>query len=294
MTTTAPVHNFLRVVSDYYMPGREEMEPGTNALVGGAKTAPAEATAQQPGAVAESNFFGPDGLTFGDLLDVLNPLQHLPVIGDLYRSMTGDEISAGARISGGTLYGGPLGFLSALANTVIEEATGKDIGGNLLAQITGGDAADSVVLATVDAGDRIGDGVGDQVAAKLAEAAPARDGILPAVSGMPLVATGRHAAAMPAYPSLVASGAPNRQSSAPSTAGNVPEMSTAAFQTLLGSMNVAAPVPARQGFTAGGELPPVHKGTIREAGMEINRLLRAHAQGGDPGRNAGSDHGFVQ
>ena len=271
MTTTAPVQNFLRAVPDYYMPGREEVESGTNALVGGTKTTTAAAAGQQSGAVAESNFFGPDGLTFGDLLDVLNPLQHLPVIGDLYRSVSGDEISAGARISGGTLYGGPLGFLGALANTVIEEATGKDISGNLLAQFTGADEGDGAVLAAADA--------------KLADAAPAKDSILPAVFGMPLLAASQHAAALPAYPSLV---------SAASTAGNIPELSSAAFQTLLGSVNGTAPAPARQGFTAGGELPPVQKGSIREAGMEINRLLRAHAQGGSPGRGAVSDQGFTQ
>lgn len=65
-------------------------------------------------------------------MDVINLLQYLPVVSDLYRSMTSDEISAGARSSGGTLYGGPLGFLGTLANMVIEEATGKDIGGKLL------------------------------------------------------------------------------------------------------------------------------------------------------------------
>ncbi len=280
MTTTAPVQNFLRAVPDYYMPGREEVESGTNALVGGTKTTTAAAAGQQSGAVAESNFFGPDGLTFGDLLDVLNPLQHLPVIGDLYRSVSGDEISAGARISGGTLYGGPLGFLGALANTVIEEATGKDISGNLLAQFTGADEGDGAVLAAADA--------------KLADAAPAKDSILPAVFGMPLLAASQHAAALPAYPSLVSAGAPSRPSPAASTAGNIPELSSAAFQTLLGSVNGTAPAPARQGFTAGGELPPVQKGSIREAGMEINRLLRAHAQGGSPGRGAVSDQGFTQ
>ena len=82
--------------------------------------------------------------------------------------MTGDEISAGARSSGGTLYGGPLGFLGTLANMVIEEATGKDIGDNLLVQFSGGDDTDSAVLAAADA--------------KLAEATPAKEVIVPAIS----------------------------------------------------------------------------------------------------------------
>ena len=101
-------------------------------------------------------------------MDVINLLQHLPVISDLYCSMTGDEISAGARSSGGTLYGGPLGFLGTLANMVIEEATGKDIGDNLLVQFSGGDDTDGAVLAAADG--------------KLAEATPAKEAIVPAIS----------------------------------------------------------------------------------------------------------------
>ncbi|WP_346907408.1 hypothetical protein [uncultured Roseibium sp.] len=51
---------------------------------------------------------------FKDFLDVINPLQHIPGISELYRAVTGDEISDGARYSGNALYGlalgGPIGF----------------------------------------------------------------------------------------------------------------------------------------------------------------------------------------
>ena len=40
----------------------------------------------------EFKFFGKDGFTFFDFLDVINPLQHIPVVSTLYRSLTGDEI----------------------------------------------------------------------------------------------------------------------------------------------------------------------------------------------------------
>ncbi len=77
---------------------------------------------------------GEDGeLTFEDFLDVINPLQHIPVISTLYREITGDEISGPARIVGGTLFGGPGGFVSAIANTLFDEATGNDVGESLLA-----------------------------------------------------------------------------------------------------------------------------------------------------------------
>ena len=59
------------------------------------------------------------GLGFGDLLDVINPLQHLPVVGTIYRALTGDTMSEAARMAGGALYGGPFGIIGALANVVV-------------------------------------------------------------------------------------------------------------------------------------------------------------------------------
>ena len=86
-----------------------------------------------------SRFFGNDGLNFYDILDVVNPLQHIPIISSLYRQATGDEISPFARMAGGFLFGGPVGFATSIANAVIEDATGKDIGETVIAMITGDD-----------------------------------------------------------------------------------------------------------------------------------------------------------
>jgi hypothetical protein len=72
--------------------------------------------------------FGEDGLDFFDLLDIINPLQHIPVISTLYRRLTGDELAAGPRVLGGALYGGPIGAASSLVNAIVEGQTGKDIG----------------------------------------------------------------------------------------------------------------------------------------------------------------------
>lgn len=63
-------------------------------------------SAEIPGLESESidsvNFWsGDEGLTFGEFLDVINPLQHLPIISSIYRAATGDEISLGARLLGG-------------------------------------------------------------------------------------------------------------------------------------------------------------------------------------------------
>lgn len=76
---------------------------------------------------------GDDEPSFWDLLDVINPLQHIPVISNLYREMTGDQIGVGARLVGGTLFGGPLGLIASAADCVVEESTGMDTGGHVLA-----------------------------------------------------------------------------------------------------------------------------------------------------------------
>lgn len=75
-------------------------------------------------------------LNFGDLVDIVNPLHHIPVIGSLYRSVTGDQISPAARLAGGALFGGPMGLASATGNVIIEATSGKSPGGHLVAAIT--------------------------------------------------------------------------------------------------------------------------------------------------------------
>ena len=80
-----------------------------------------------------SKLFGNDGFTFLDFLDIINPLQHIPIIGTLYRQMTGDTLDPGARVIGGTLFLGPFGTVASLANVIIDDATGKDMGEHVLA-----------------------------------------------------------------------------------------------------------------------------------------------------------------
>lgn len=77
--------------------------------------------------------FGEDGLTFGDILDVINPLQYIPVISTIYRNLTGDELSPAARIAGGALFGGPIGLVAGVANTAVLAFSGKDIGESIVA-----------------------------------------------------------------------------------------------------------------------------------------------------------------
>jgi hypothetical protein len=77
-------------------------------------------------------------LSFADLVDVINPLQHIPLVSSVYRAVTSDEISVPARIAGSSLFFGPLGFASTVANLVVADITGQDIGGHIASLLTGG------------------------------------------------------------------------------------------------------------------------------------------------------------
>ena len=97
--------------------------------------------------------------SFHNLLSIINPLQHIPVIGTLYRAITGDTIGTPERIAGDTLYGGLWGAVSSIADSAFAALTGKDFGDTVLALFTGGQtnapvavAANAKAAAPVDAG----------------------------------------------------------------------------------------------------------------------------------------------
>jgi len=90
--------------------------------------------AQQPAQPASARDDGPgSGHDFvHGLLEILNPLQHIPIISTIYRSITGDTIGPVERIAGDTLYGGPLGLASSVANVAFQKITGKDFGDTVM------------------------------------------------------------------------------------------------------------------------------------------------------------------
>ncbi len=81
------------------------------------------------------------GNFFETLLDIVNPLQHIPLVSNLYRDLTGDEIEPAARIVGGAVFGGPVGFASATANVLLEQVSGDDAMGHALAMFSDSDEA---------------------------------------------------------------------------------------------------------------------------------------------------------
>jgi hypothetical protein len=94
--------------------------------------AEARALAAPGGGCAAGTGGQDDSGVFDTLLDIINPLQHLPGISSLYRAVTGDQISGGARLIGDTLFAGPVGLVSAAVNLAVVHDTGKDIGQHLL------------------------------------------------------------------------------------------------------------------------------------------------------------------
>ena len=64
-------------------------------------------------------------LTFLDLIDAVNPLQHIPLVSTIYRNLSGDSISDVPKFIGGALYGGPIGLVAALGSYIIEAESTK-------------------------------------------------------------------------------------------------------------------------------------------------------------------------
>jgi hypothetical protein len=69
--------------------------------------------------------------SFHEVLSALNPLQYLPVIGTIYRAVTGDQIPDELRRIGSLvvsgLLGGPIGVAINLAVMAAEKITGIDL-----------------------------------------------------------------------------------------------------------------------------------------------------------------------
>lgn len=108
------------------------------------KTAPVSATAAPEAA---------HGFSFLDFvkgfIDIINPLQHIPVISAIYRHITGDEISPMARIAGDALYGGPIGGAVAMADIAYQKVTGHDVGETVIAALIPPKSAPAVAPDTV-------------------------------------------------------------------------------------------------------------------------------------------------
>jgi hypothetical protein len=115
----APSHN-NRNMYDRYRHYAERQQPAD------AKTAKADAPLE-----AQKH----EELSFSDFVDVINPLQQIPIVGSIYRAISGDEISDAARVMGGTLYGGPIGTAVAVASVTLKNEQGVDMDRPVMAML---------------------------------------------------------------------------------------------------------------------------------------------------------------
>jgi hypothetical protein len=76
-----------------------------------------------------------EGFSFWDVLDIINPLQNIPIIGGIYRAVTGDKIHNISRVAGGALFGGIAGAALGLVNVIAVDQTGQDVGQMAMAKI---------------------------------------------------------------------------------------------------------------------------------------------------------------
>jgi len=72
-----------------------------------------------------------DNFSFFDLVDLVNPLQHIPVVGTMYRELTGDTIKPEIQVAGSIGYGLTTGSLlvslvTGIASAIMEQSSGKE------------------------------------------------------------------------------------------------------------------------------------------------------------------------
>jgi hypothetical protein len=144
-----------------------------------------------PAGSGEARLWQDGELSFGDVLDTLNPLHHLPIIGSIYRAVTGDRIGAVPRMIGDLAFGGFIGFIGGMISLGVEDQTGKDPGEHLIAMVEGAFSDAPAYAAAPQAAPQLGGAVDvrlDEQATSVAEAPP---GLLPpeAVGPGPTLAT---------------------------------------------------------------------------------------------------------
>ena len=174
---------------------------------------------------AEADYFAPtkagddSGSGFATFLDVINPLQHIPVVSTLYRELTGDTISPAARIAGAALYGGPIGAGIAIVGAVAEQVSGESPDQMLASALGfGGDGGTTAVASVAPPATPSATPSGLIAEATTRTAEPARTA--------PMVLASAETPAKPSPP-------PNPS---PAAASGVPQMSPAAFDALIRAM----------------------------------------------------------
>ena len=136
----------MQVVSHFSLPFTVSKPSGKQVIASGAPVAsrpalqPSPIRAQHPETDKPSGIWETGSFSFRDILDAINPLQHIPIISTIYRKLTGDQMGYASRIAGDTLFGGVFGSfisgaISAIANVFVDALTGKDIGEHMIVSV---------------------------------------------------------------------------------------------------------------------------------------------------------------
>ncbi|MGK2285384.1 hypothetical protein [Pedomonas sp. V897] len=168
---------------------------------------------------------------FGELVDTVNPLQHVPVVSQAYRAVTKDKISDGAKFAGhvglGAAVAGPVGAAVGVGVYLIEGLFGALFGGSKGKK--GGE--DLVQAGNVKSGPTAFNG--DQAI----HAGKTRPGLHPAATQSPKGAQAPKDAQAP-----VATGAASSPARPVALPGSAPvEMSSDQFAALMTAFGASAP-----------------------------------------------------
>ena len=80
-------------------------------------------------------FFGENGPSFRDVLDAINPLNHIPIVSGLLEKATGHTPSIASKLAGGALFG-PIGFAASLVDVIFQQQTGKGAADSMIAALS--------------------------------------------------------------------------------------------------------------------------------------------------------------
>lgn len=231
-------------------------------------------------------------MSFWDFLDIINPLQHIPIVSTVYREITGDTIQPSMRVMGDILYGGVIGGMASIANAVIEQSTGKDVGDTVMASLGfgGGDhPATPAAVADASGGPATSGSPADpsgRQPPKTAEGALPAGGLAAALSAASPTAPSASVAS-----SSVATGQPVRLSAPGPAPASAPaaEASPALVAQLAGSGAVPHPskMPARDTPLASSALAkhsvPRNAAPVPGSVMAAARAAGAAPATGNPG-----------
>lgn len=141
----------LRIAAETTMPSRADAAPAETAdnessacmqigVKNPTKTGSCVAPTTMAANGSNKSFFGPEGPSFRDVLDAINPLNQIPVVADVLANVTGHQPSTASKLAGGaiaTLITGPIGLVATIASVAFEDGAGASPANAIYAAITG-------------------------------------------------------------------------------------------------------------------------------------------------------------